>query len=188
MINPTNASGRNFVYTSLAEWNSDGDLDNWNVYNASDIIVSNGFLSAVCSGSGDSQIIKSDTDGLPALDLDTNSSKIVEFRLKRASAPSDLDVFYATANNPGLSSDRKIKIQAVDMPQSNIFYTFRLDMSYESQWESTLKTFRLDPVSTTGVTFKVDYIRIGQVTVPEPALIYYLSPIVLLFIKNYLSK
>jgi len=168
MINPTNAPGRNFVYTSLAEWNSDGDLDNWNVYNASDVTVSNGFLSAVCSGNGDSQIIKSDTDGLPALDLDTNSSKIVEFRVKRAPTSSDLDIFYATANNPGLSSDKKIKIQAVDMPQSNIFYTFRLDMSYENQWESTLKTFRLDPVSTTGITFKVDYIRIGEVTVPEP--------------------
>ncbi len=167
MINPTNAANSKFIYTSLAEWNTNGYFENWTVNNATNFTVSNGVLSAKSSGNGDIQIVKSVNNGLPELNLDLAANKIIEFRIKRSDTSKNIEIYCGTENNPNLSSATRIKILATPMPQKNKFYTYRLDMSKYKQWKSKLKTLRLDPVTTSGITIDIDYIRIGQIIANE---------------------
>ena len=174
MIDPTDAPDMKYYYISLAEWNTDGDFENWTLNNANEQSVSNELLTATGAGNGDCQIVKSDAEGLPAVDIDKH--KIVELRLKSHASTTKLDLFYATVNNPELSEERCVKIEGVLIPQDEKYHVYRLDLSNESYWEGTLKTFRLDPVSSTGTTFQVDYIRVGKIApVPEPAMFGLLS-------------
>ena len=163
MINPTDAANSKFIYTSLAKWNTNGYFENWTVNNATNFTVSNGVLSAKSSGNGDIQIVKSVNNGLPELNLDLASNKIIEFRIKRSDTSKNIEIYCGTENNPNLSSATRIKILATPMPQKNEFYTYRLDMSKYKQWKSKLKTLRFDPVTTAGITIDIDYIRIGQI-------------------------
>ncbi|MCK5851707.1 endonuclease/exonuclease/phosphatase family protein [bacterium] len=163
MINPIDAANSKFIYTSLAEWNTNGCFENWTVNNAANITVSNGLLSAKSSGNGDIQIVKSVTNGLPEMNLDLDSNKIIEFRLKRSNTSKNLEIYCGTKINPVLSSATRIKILANPMPQKNKFYIYRLDMSKYKKWKGTLETLRFDPVTTSGITIDIDYIRIGQI-------------------------
>ncbi|RLD12203.1 MAG: hypothetical protein DRI44_01435 [Chlamydiae bacterium] len=168
MINPVDAPNSKFVYTSLAEWNKTNDFENWTVNNAKNVAVSNGLLSAKSSDNGDIQILKSSTSGLPKINLDLDSNRILEFRLRRDDTTKNIEIYCGTNVKPELSSATRIKILAHPMPQKNKFYTYRLDMSKFKPWKNILKTFRLDPVTTSGISIDVDYIRIGHIIHNKP--------------------
>lgn len=160
MIDPIDAPGTVFDYTSLAEWNTNGDLEGWALNNIGSQSVSNGLLAGTGINIGDCQIKKDTGDGLPALNLDDN--KILEFRIKSDASTSTLTFYYATQSNPELSEFRRVDISGALIPQDGAFHVYRLDLSRDSQWEGTLKTFRLDPASTIGAPFEVYYIRVGR--------------------------
>jgi len=162
MINPIDTPDCNFIYTSLAEWNTNGCFDNWTVNNATNATVCGGMLSAKSYGNGDIQILKHYTNGLPELDLDLSSNKILEFRIRRDNTSKNIEIYCGTDINPKLYSATRIKILANPMPHKNIFYTYRLDMSKYKQWKGVLKTFRIDPTTNSGINIDLDYIRVGQ--------------------------
>ncbi len=183
MIDPIDATGEYFSYSvegSLAEWNTDGDYENWSVVNMSPNSVFGGYLTA--TNNNDGQIYKQAVNGLPAIDLDDNN--IVQVRMKReTNYVSDVDVFFGTANNPGVSGARQSRLWRDAIPRDNDFHIYRYDLSVFSTWEGTLETLRFDPSWAANQEVVVDYIRIGKI-IPEPATLGLLSLLGLAFLRK----
>lgn len=139
----------------LGEWDADGDVAgasgaNWSASQTTGLAASGGVLSGTSSG------------GDPTLTLgmgfDASVYGIVEIRM-RASSGTSAEMFWAQngsfvgAQREGLGT------------QDNAFHVYTIDFSKESTWAGTNMRLRLDPATTTGQTFEVDYVRVSQVPV-----------------------
>ena len=158
-------------YTSLAEWNTDGDLENWFLNTITNETVSGGIFSGE-PNSADPSFYKNNGMGLPQVNLAL--APYAEFRLKQSasSTASDIEIFFGTTNNPGLSGARRVAIPASKIPHDGAFHIYRYRMAEHPDWNGILEGFRIDPY-TDGSTerFEVDYVRVGDTVIPEPALL-----------------
>jgi len=157
--------------TSIAEWNVDNDFEGW-LFNGPQFSSSNvtgGVMSGVPTGGGDPWFYKSNAQGMPMVDLD-NNGRYLEFRLRQVALGSQIEIFFGTTNNPGMSGARRIAIVSGDIPQDSAFHVYRYDMSTHADWNGFLELIRLDPytIATTD-PFEIDYVRVGSSIVPEPA-------------------
>jgi len=166
MVDPIYEPSKSFGYTSLAEWNTPGDFENWLTANMLDPQVAGGYLTA--TNNGDGQIFKTNANGLPATDLGAN--KLLQIRIKRETTDNgSINLFYGTSVTPGFSGARLMDLIAGGVPKDGNFHIYQFDMSSESAWVGALEAIRLDATGHGGKFIEVDYIRIGQV-VPEPAM------------------
>jgi len=161
-----------FNYTSLAEWNTDGDWENWQTQNISSVSVSGGSFSGTPINA-DPYFYKSDAQSLPAPDL--TKAPILEFRLKQsATYTSNIEIFFGTSDNPGMAPARYVSIPAADVPTDGDFHIYQYNMSTHPDWNSNLQLIRIDPyvgAGAAGQTFEIDYIRVGSKETPtiDPA-------------------
>ena len=181
-VNPITVDGEPISnYTSLAEWNTDGDLENWLLSSITNETVSGGIFSGEPT-TGDPWFYKSNGTGLPEVDL--FYSPYAEFRLKQAASinNSEIEIFFGTTNNPGLSGERRVNIPSIDIPHDGEFHIYRYKMSDHSEWNGILEGFRIDPYTVvTTERFEIDYIRVGDL-IPEPSLFLGIV-LVLCFVK-----
>ena len=158
-------------YTSLAEWNTDGDLENWMLNGITNETVSGGIFSGE-PNSADPWFYKNNGMGMPQVNLAL--APYAEFRLKQAasSTASDIEVFFGTTNNPGLSGARRVAIPATDIPHDGQFHIYRYRMAVHPDWNGVLEGFRVDPYTDGSFErFEIDYVRVGDTVIPEPALL-----------------
>ena len=179
MADPVYEGGKALAYTSLAEWNTADDFENWSVANM-DAFVAAGYLTA--TNNGDGQIYKDNTAGLPMIGLD--SDKIVEIRLRRETTDAGtVQIFYGTTNTPGASGARTLSFIGQTVARDGDFHIYQFDFETQSAWMGALQLLRFDPTAQNGVVLDVDYIRIGKV-IPEPTSIILLALLGLAFIRR----
>jgi len=168
-------------YTSLGEWNTNGDFENWYLSSITNEEVSEGILSGEPINT-DPWILKMEPDGLPPVDL--MYAPYAEFRLKQDSSinNSSIEIFFGTTNNPWISGARHVAIGSGSIPADGQFHIYRYDLSQHPDWDGVLQAFRVDPYTVyTSQRFEIDYIRVGDL-VPEPSLLLGIV-LVLCFVK-----
>ncbi len=157
-------------YTSLAEWDTDDDIENWQMVNITNETVSGGIFSGRPLNA-DPWFYKISSLGLPQVDL--ADAPYAEFRLKQVSSitDSEIEIFFTTTNNPGMSGEMRASIPASKIPHDGEFHVYRYQMSQNPLWEGVLDGFRIDPYTVdTTEKFEIDYIRVGDL-IPEPTLL-----------------
>jgi hypothetical protein len=150
-------------YTSLGEWNTDGNFESWTTSQITNSTVAAGLLTGSASGL-DSSIQKLNFAGGPDLDLAYNDN--LELRLQvPADYNGDVLIYYGATNTPGISSARVLTIPGAQIPKDGAFHVYRLDLALEIFWRGTLRDLRIDPLDSTGAgeTFALDYVRVGDI-------------------------
>ena len=146
------------LYTSLGEWNAEGDQEGWGVANINSLSVSGGLFSGLTSGN-DPQFI---LGGL-ALDSSTDDFAIVEIRLrKEESETSRVDLFWGDGAG-GFSGDRKTAVASGAWPGDGDFHVVQFPIG--ELFTGSVNAFRFDPNSDLSVSRAVDldYVRIGVI-------------------------
>jgi hypothetical protein len=143
-------------FTSLGEWNTDGDLEGWVFNNISSVSASGGELSGATIGN-DPQLI------LNNLDLNTESDgfDVVEIRLRKEGGDtSRVDLFWAD-DNGNISAARRSALPAGQWPADGEFHVLQIPLS--GFVAGTITRLRFDPVSdvTEPRDISLDYVRIG---------------------------
>ena len=181
-IDPVNPAGKYFASTaSLADWNTPGDLENWSL-NGLDGEAAGGYL-VVTNMVGDCNVTKNNAAGLPQVDLDAASGKIVQVRMRNAGTDAGKQFYYGTSVTQGISGARVLQFLGGTLNTDGDFHIYQFDMRNQSAWTGTLETLRLDPSSTAGLILDIDYIRVGKV-IPEPATLGLLCLLGLAFLRR----
>ena len=146
------------LYTSLGEWNTEGDQEGWGVANINSLSVSGGLFSGLTSGN-DPQFVLA---GL-ALDSSSDDFAIVEIRLrKEESETSRVDLFWGD-DAGGFSGDRKAAVASGAWPGDGDFHVVQFPIG--ELFTGFVNAFRFDPNSDLSVSRAVDldYVRIGVI-------------------------
>src|ERR1035437_209451 len=150
-------------YTSLAEWNTDGNFENWTSNQVSSATVLSGILSGTANGSAP-QLAKLNFAGGPDLDLGYNDQ--LEIRLQvPADFAGDMQIFYGVTNTPGIGASRVVTIPNSIIPKDGAFHVYRIDVGLEILWRGNLRDLQVNPLGAAagvGQTFAMDYIRVGD--------------------------
>ncbi|YCM45980.1 putative Ig domain-containing protein [Verrucomicrobiaceae bacterium 227] len=146
------------AYTSLGEWNVDGDQESWIASNIDSLAVAGGEFSGLTNGN-DPQFIR---NGL-TLDSTTGDFQIVEVRLRKESSDnSRIDLFWGDSNG-GFSADRKATLPLDQWPADGQFHVLQFPLG--DFFTGDISGLRLDPVSDSAASRVVtlDYVRIGKI-------------------------
>jgi hypothetical protein len=146
------------LYTSLGDWNAEGDQEGWGVANINSLSVSGGLFSGLTSGN-DPQFV---LGGL-ALDSSTDDFAIVEIRLrKEESETSRVDLFWGDGAG-GFSGERKAAVASGAWPGDGDFHVVQFPIG--ELFTGFVNAFRFDPNSDLSVSRAVDldYVRIGVI-------------------------
>jgi len=153
-----------FNYTSIAEWNTDNDFEDWLFNNIGSSNVSGGIMSGT-SLNGDPHFYKT---GVPQVDLD--KAPIVEFRLKQTAAfTSIIEIYFGATDDPNFGGSTYATIPQSKVPTDGDFHVYQYNMSTVETWKKDLVAFRIDPyvgAGSVGKIFEIDYIRIGTTATP----------------------
>ncbi|MGZ5341412.1 MAG: fibronectin type III domain-containing protein [Solirubrobacterales bacterium] len=139
-------------------WNfdADGDFGGWTpILNIASSSVSGGAFNAT-STSSDPYMYSARIEK-PAAD-----NKVV-VRLRNGTPSATAQLFFTTAADSAWSESKSKRITT--LPNSD-FTTYTFDMSTVPGWIGTITDLRLDPAEATG-TFAIDWIRIGNLTLPD---------------------
>jgi carbonic anhydrase/acetyltransferase-like protein (isoleucine patch superfamily) len=155
-------------YLSLAEWNTNGNIEGWSVSQVSNAVVAGGALSGTATNT-DPQVYRSAMTNGPDLDLGFNDC--LEFRLQLpASYTGTIQLYYGVTNaglvgQTGYSANRSITVSNSIIPKDGAFHVYRVDMGRDVLWRGFLRDLRIDPLggsAGTGKAFALDYIRVGD--------------------------
>ena len=139
------------------EFNITGDHERFNI-NGCTIFVSDGFLKGV-STSNDPVL------NINELNIDTQKyQKIVvgmKHRLPQGVENSRVQVFFTTDTQTGASESKSIKL-TVSGNKSDEVIEYIFDFAENEYWTGTVKSLRVDPLSTNAGEFDIDYIRAAQ--------------------------
>jgi hypothetical protein len=144
---------------SESEFDEGGNLpapyseDGWSpVSNISNMQVWNGFLTGVSTGNGDA-VINNENYNFRAQGV-----RRLYVRMK-ASQATGVEFFFATsASGPGYSAGRRV---AAWYSGNGAYQTLTFDMGSHPDWRDTVTDLRFDPVSGSGISFEIDWIRAG---------------------------
>jgi len=75
---------------------------------------------------------------------------------------SNIIIFYGTKDDPKIVAERSINIPGFGLPDDGNFHVYRIAVPAETQWNGSLRAFRLDPSYNKKSTFEIDYIRLGK--------------------------
>ena len=186
-VDPT---GPALTGTYAAEWTTDANFENWTTSQTASASVFAGRLTGTSSGT-DPQIVLANLSGGPDLDLGFND--YLEIRIQvPADYLGDIQILYGTTAKTGFDAARVITIPSALIPKDGAFHIYRIDVGPEPWWRSTLRDLRIDPVSTSGQDFAIDYLRVGDLpgevylpnTTDQPVTAYELSSKHFRFIWN----
>ena len=143
------------------EFNSDSPIfDDYTQRNADDTIIEElGVLKGTASSSsGDVQIIKNGFLDMLGSDISTLS-----IRIKANTASTRVQIFWQNENT-GPASGRTV---FTNYTGNGNFQTLSFDMTSNNEWVGQkIKGFRIDPVSSSNVSFEIDWIRANNAVDP----------------------
>ncbi|MCK8504073.1 hypothetical protein M0222_40570 [Myxococcus fulvus] len=138
-----------------AEFNAAGDVEGWSASaNVSGLAVTGGVLTGTGSGTGDAQVVNT------AYHFHASRVAKVQVRM-RATQNTTLELFFATATLPGFSGTRATSTVYTG---NGAYQTLTFEAAGHVDWTGTITDLRLDPVSSVGNAFDIDWIR----AVPAP--------------------
>lgn len=144
-------------FTSLGEWNTPGDFENWTTNAAvSSLSIGSGLLSGTSTGN-DPQALLAGIN----LDTDNGENQIIEMRLRRQANDTDrMDIFWSDAAG-GYGGPRRAILPDNTWPTDGDFHIVQFPLGQFITGD--LINLRFDPVSNnpSSVTFDIDYVRIG---------------------------
>jgi autotransporter-associated beta strand protein len=145
--------------TYAVEWNTEGGLESWTTNQITSAAVSGGNLSGTTSGTSP-RVIRSNFSG-PDLDLGFND--YLELRIQvPASHTGDIRISYGTTATIGFNAARVLEIPDALVPADGAFHTYRIDVGPEPWWRASLRDLRIEPSTTSGQAFAIDYLRVGD--------------------------
>jgi carbonic anhydrase/acetyltransferase-like protein (isoleucine patch superfamily) len=150
-------------YTSLGEWNTNGNFDHWTTTNVSGAAVSGGLLTGTSSG-GDPQLALLNLTNGPDLDLGFNDYIDIRLQVPAAFAGNAL-LYYGVTNTRGISSSRVFTILNSNIASDGVFHVYRVFIGPQAGWRGNLTDLRFDPLGAAvadGQAFAIDYIRVGD--------------------------
>ncbi len=138
----------------LGEWDADGDVAGasgsaWTATQSGALTVANGTLSGTSTGI--------DPTLSQGMGFDASQYGLVEIRMRATGSSNEL--FWA--QNGGFVGGQRVGMGSND----NAFHVYTLDFSKEATWVGSNMRLRLDPVTASGQTFEIDYVRVSQVPV-----------------------
>ncbi len=88
--------------------------------------------------------------------IDLNIDKVTKIIIK-ANIPSGstMEIFFDTAENPILAEAKKFTATSL----GDEMITYIIDTAKNSEWKGVLKTFRIDPVTRSGLSFEVESVE-----------------------------
>jgi carbonic anhydrase/acetyltransferase-like protein (isoleucine patch superfamily) len=152
-------------YTSLGEWNTNGNFDGWTTVQVSNTVISGGVLTSTASGKEPQLILT--VSGVPP-DLDLAFNDYIDVRLQvPAGFTGNISLYYGTTFTPEINtaSPRVFTIPNAAIPPDGAFHVYRIFIGPQVYWRSSLTDVQLDPLGNSaaaGQTFAVDYIRVGD--------------------------
>src|SRR3569833_2872076 len=159
-------------YTTLGDWNMDGNLDGWSAPQVNGATVSGGLLSGTAGGT-DPQITLTGL-GANGPDLDLAFNDYLDVRLQVPAGFGGTVVFYFGATNnytgtanttTGFNASREVTI--TNIPADGNFHVYRIFFGPHIYWRGNLSDVRVDPLgnaATLGDAFAIDYVRVGDMT------------------------
>lgn len=160
----TEPSPRINFYTSLGEWNTEGDLQGWTANpQVTGATALSGFLSGTSFAAAgtignDPQI---NQGALGALNLNSATAPIVEFRLRKSLGDaSRIDLFWGDSTGGIAAARRTTNVTSLADGQFHVYQARLGDFL-----NGNIAALRLDPVADLGAgrTFDFDYIRLGSI-------------------------
>lgn len=167
-IDPVSSVAANSTYTfeldyfvadrtqtiGLGEWDADGDVAGasgsaWTATQSGALTVANGTLSGTSTGI--------DPTLSQGMGFDASQYGLVEIRMKATGSSNEL--FWA--QNGAFVGGQRVGMGS----NNNAFHVYTLDFSKEATWVGNNMRLRLDPVTASGQTFEIDYVRVSQVPV-----------------------
>ncbi|MBN9692121.1 MAG: hypothetical protein J0M24_17900 [Verrucomicrobia bacterium] len=153
-------------FWSGGDWNTEGDLQGWQVSGAPAVQVGAGVLTAQFTG----EVVRVQrTALLNGPDLDLGFHDLVEIRLRLpAEYAGSLEVEYGVANSglvaqTGFAATRRWALTADQLPQDGQWHTLRWDVGLEPRWRGTLTDLRLTLTGgAAGQTLAIDDVRTGD--------------------------
>jgi len=136
-----------------SEWHFNTDVEGWTLLKSLTGNVSNGILSMNITG-GDPYMTSPDNLG-----VDASQNRYVIIRMRNGTGTNSGRLYWTTDTqaNFNISHSTEVSIN----PNESSFSTYVLDMSYESNWNGTIKQIRLDPSNAaTSGTVDIDFIMI----------------------------
>lgn len=140
-------------FTSLAEWETEGDLEGWTPARAT-ATVANGFLNFAATGA-DPQLFKNAI-------VDSSQGEILEIRLRQNDSER-FQLFWADASG-GFAGGRSFAIPSTEIIPDGEFHVYQVDMT--GVFVGEISSFRFDPGDIAGRTVDIDYIRLGTPAPP----------------------
>ena len=147
-------------FTSLGEWETDGNNDTWTFTNATGATA--GGLLTVTTTVADPQMFR----GGLAVDPATTGT-LLEIRLRQTD--SDLVEIFWGDGSGGIAAARRTEIPSSQMIGDGQFHTYQV--SFAGVFEGNLTQLRIDPGVVSGRTVEIDYIRIGSASPAAPVAI-----------------
>jgi hypothetical protein len=147
-------------YTSLGEWDTDGNFESWMTAQLPGATVTNGAISGVASAS-DPQFSRLSIVSGP--DLDSGFNDIVDLRLQvTAGFSGNVLLYYGSTNTTGISAVRVVTINTTNLVNDGAFHVYRIDMGLEGPWRGNLTDLRVELSNAAGAEVLIDYLRVGD--------------------------
>jgi hypothetical protein len=147
-------------FTSLGEWNTDGDNDGWGFTNANGVAV--GGILTFNATAPDPQMARG------ALAYDPAGGSILEVRMKQSDT-DEVQIFWGDTANGGASPVRRTSISPSQIIADGQFHIYQI--SFTEVFDGDLTFLRVDPGGIGGRSVEIDYIRIGSAGVPQGIMI-----------------
>ena len=147
-------------YTSLGEWNTDGNNDGWGFTNASGAAA--GGILTFNATAADPQMARG------ALTYDPAGGSILEIRMKQSDV-DEVQIFWGDTTNGGASPVRRTSISPSQIIGDGEFHIYQI--SFADVFDGNLTFLRVDPGAIGGRSVEIDYIRIGSAGVPQGIMI-----------------
>lgn len=158
-ISATSTTEANFNYDyfivdqydtiGLGEFDREDDLQGWSTANidSDSESVAASVLSGVADGI-DPQVYRYDAA------INADKYKYLEIRMRRDTG-TGAEMFWGAS---GFAGERRLNL-GVTGTDDGEYHVYWIDMRNEDTWTGTIKALRVDPATTAGKTFAIDYIR-----------------------------
>jgi autotransporter-associated beta strand protein len=143
------------------EWNTPGDLESWTTTQVTSATVAGGTFAGTSNGTSP-RVIRAN---FPGPDLDLGYNDYLDLRIQvPASHTGDIRISYGTTATTGFNAARVLVIPDALVPADGNFHTYRIDVGPEPWWRANLRDLRVEPSTTSGQAFAIDYLRVGDLT------------------------
>ncbi len=134
----------------LGEFDHQADQQGWSTGHTSSATVAASLLSGVAADN-DPQVYRYDAA------INADKYKYLEIRMQRDTG-TGAEMFWGAS---GFAGERRLNL-GVTGTDDGEYHVYWIDMRNEDTWTGTINALRVDPATTSGKTFDIDYIRLVE--------------------------